>query len=262
MIEIKKLEGKSNPKLAKKIARYLIEDKFTYEQYHEYRDEFHAIHEAFLSFLKTDLTMASIVRVFAVLEVVLDVLETQKAVNMIKSTKSVMSLFDSFAKAYRKSEYGKYTYLILKLILNHWLLENGYSLLIFYPSFTKGLEHLISEAADDESIVSLLMSFYHESYVRNTVYPVETMESVIKKLLSVKETLELQHGIIKISMFGSYTKGTQNEFSDVDLFIKAKTTLSEFEIEAINTFLSQIIGIRVNVALDDDFVHYQMVEVY
>ena len=47
MDEIKKLKGPMNPKLSRKIARYLVEDKFTYEQYHEQSQEFKKIHNIF-----------------------------------------------------------------------------------------------------------------------------------------------------------------------------------------------------------------------
>lgn len=262
MNEIKKLKGPMNPKLARKIARYLVEDKFTYEQYHEQSEEFKKIHNSFAEFLSLDMNIVTINSVLKILEIEIEKNMIELALSSVKNIKEVMSLFELFVESYKENRFGEQTLLIFKLIINHWLHKNGYSLMIIYPSFTKELANLVKYGGDIAVMKKLVASFYIESYVRNTVVKVKTQEEIIKEINKVKDVLKLQYGINKLEIFGSYAKGKQNEFSDLDLLVETKSELNEYEMNAINDYLSVILELKVNIAVQSDFVHDEMVKVF
>ena len=262
MKEIKKLKGPMNPKLARKIARYLVEDKFTYEQYHEQSEEFKKIHNSFVEFLALDMNIVTINSVLKVLEIEIEKNMIELALASVKNIKEVMELFELFVESYKESRFGEQTLLVFKLIMNHWLFKNGYSLLIIYPSFTKELANLVKYGGDIAVMKRLVTSFYIESYVRNTIVKVRSQEEIIIEIKKIKDVLVLQYGINKLEIFGSYAKGTQNEFSDLDLLIETKDDLNEFEIYAMNDYLSVILELKVNIAVQSDFVHDEMVKVF
>jgi len=58
---------------------------------------------------------------------------------------------------------------------------------------------------------------------------------ILSSLRSYKEEHSKEYGIEKIGIFGSYAKGSANEDSDIDIFIKLKHSnlflLSKFRIE-------------------------------
>ncbi len=262
MNEIKKLKGPMNPKLARKIARYLVEDKFTYEQYHEQSEEFKKIHNSFVEFLALDMNIVTFNSVLKALEIEIEKNMIELALASVKNIKEVMELFELFVESYKESRFGEQTLLVFKLIMNHWLFKNGYSLLIIYPSFTKELANLVKYGGDIAVMKRLVTSFYIESYVRNTIVKVRSQEEIIKEIKKIKDVLVLQYGINKLEIFGSYAKGTQNEFSDLDLLIETKDDLNEFEIYAMNDYLSVILELKVNIAVQSDFVHDEMVKVF
>lgn len=262
MNEIKKLKGPMSPKLARKIARYLVEDKFTYEQYHEQSEEFKKIHNSFVEFLALDMNIVTINSVLKALEIEIEKNMIELALASVKNIKEVMELFELFVESYKESRFGEQTLLVFKLIMNHWLFKNGYSLLIIYPSFTKELANLVKYGGDIAVMKRLVTSFYIESYVRNTVVKVKTQEEIIKEISKVKDVLKLQYGINELEIFGSYAKETQNEFSDLDLLVETKSELNEFEIYAMNDYLSVILELKVNIAVQSDFVHDEMVKVF
>lgn len=262
MNEIKKLKGPMNPKLARKIARYLVEDKFTYEQYHEQSQEFKKIHNIFMEFLELDMNIITINSVLKVLEIEVEENMIGLALDSVKNIKEVMQLFELFVESYKESRFGEQTLLLFKLIMNHWLYKNGYSLMIIYPSFTKELKNLVEYGGDIAVMKRLVASFYIESYVRNTVVKVKTQEEIIKEINKVKDVLKLQYGINKLEIFGSYAKETQNEFSDLDLLVETKSELNEFEMNAINDYLSVTLELKVNVTGKSDFIHDKTLRVF
>lgn len=262
MNEIKKLKGPMNPKLARKIARYLVEDKFTYEQYHEQGEEFKKIHNSFLEFLTLDMNVVTINSVLKVLDIEIEKNNIELALESVKNIKEVMSLFELFVESYKENRFGEQTLLLFKLIMNHWLFKNGYSLMIIYPSFTKELKNLVDYGGDIAVMKRLVSSFYLESHVRNTIFKVRSQDEIIKEINKVKDVLILQYGIMKLDIFGSYANNTQNEFSDLDLFIETKEVLNDFEVMAINDHLSAIFELKVNIAVKNDFIHDKILEVF
>lgn len=78
-----------------------------------------------------------------------------------------------------------------------------------------------------------------------------TSVEVLDYLRSHKEELKKEFGVVKIGLFGSYSRNEQNENSDIDIAIeieKAKKSLSNFF--AIKRTLEKHFGKKVDLGIE------------
>ncbi|MBC8314568.1 MAG: nucleotidyltransferase family protein [Bacteroidales bacterium] len=59
----------------------------------------------------------------------------------------------------------------------------------------------------------------------------------------------------KIGIFGSYARGEQRDFSDIDLLVKFKSTISLFQLVRIERELSEQLGIKVDLVTEPSIRH-------
>ncbi|MHA1401861.1 MAG: nucleotidyltransferase family protein [Candidatus Heimdallarchaeaceae archaeon] len=72
--------------------------------------------------------------------------------------------------------------------------------------------------------------------------------SEIKDILSKhKNYLKEKYGVIKVEIFGSFVRGEQKSISDVDIVVEFEKTVSLLKIVSLENYLSDIIGIKVDV---------------
>jgi len=168
--------------------------------------------------------------------------------------REVDELIKFFVKSYIDVIYDNNTVLLLKLLANHWLLQNGYSMIIFYPSYLRGFDQLIADGADTSLLEKMIRNFYQDTYYKNNIGLVKTMEEFSTQLKSIKGVLNNQFGIVKLSIFGSYAKNRQCEYSDLDLLIEIKEEMGSYHLQSLDDFLSAILGITVNSVTDGAFI--------
>lgn len=78
-----------------------------------------------------------------------------------------------------------------------------------------------------------------------------TKEQILEYLKSNKDDLNKRFGVVKIGLFGSYTRGEQNENSDIDIAIeiaKEKKSLGNFF--AIKRELEEHFGKKVDLGIE------------
>ena len=55
----------------------------------------------------------------------------------------------------------------------------------------------------------------------------------------------------KIGIFGSYSRNQQNKESDLDLLVKFKNNISLFRLSEIETELSELLGVKVDLITEN-----------
>jgi predicted nucleotidyltransferase len=253
-MKISKLNGPLNPKIIRKNTKYIIIDKFPDEQIYEESVEFIDMQIAYMDFLNSVLDNTSLLELLNYLNVHVELEIIDKAISSISKTCDVDELIEYFVKSYVDLVYGANTALLLKLLVNHWLLNNGYSMIIFYPSYLRGFDQLIAEGADNGLLKKMVQNFYRDTYYKNNVSPIKTLEDITSHLLSMKMVLNNQFGILKLSIFGSYAKNKQCEYSDLDLVIQTKEEMGSFQLQSIDDYLTATLGIIVNSVTDGTFI--------
>jgi len=73
-----------------------------------------------------------------------------------------------------------------------------------------------------------------------------TKEHILALLHTYKKEHQVEYGIEKIGLFGSYAKGTATEQSDVDVFISLKNT-NLFLLSRIRIELEELIGLPTDI---------------
>lgn len=79
----------------------------------------------------------------------------------------------------------------------------------------------------------------------------KTKEEILKILKDELPHLKEKYGIRKIGLFGSYSRGEQNIESDVDLLVQFERPIGFFKFIAIENYLSDRIGLKVELVTED-----------
>ena len=77
-----------------------------------------------------------------------------------------------------------------------------------------------------------------------------TQKTILNFLKSHKSELELEYGLTKIGLFGSYAKNTSHQDSDIDIVIEAKKH-DFFLREDLKEYLESVFGISVDIGYID-----------
>jgi len=62
-----------------------------------------------------------------------------------------------------------------------------------------------------------------------------------------KNNLKEKYGIIELGIFGSYVRDAQKDSSDVDILVEFEKPVSLLKIVSLENYLSDLIGIKVDV---------------
>jgi len=62
-----------------------------------------------------------------------------------------------------------------------------------------------------------------------------------------KNNLQEKYGVTELGIFGSYVRDVQKESSDVDILVEFVRPISLLQIVSLENYLSDIIGIKVDV---------------
>ena len=262
MDEIEKLKGPLNPKLMKLITRYLSGDRFNFLDYYEESKDFINSYKLLEKFIMEDISLENFNQLITSLNIKESTNNIKSALNDYESFKNIAELFDFLSETYISKKYQKNTFLILKLISNHWLYKNGYSLYTIYLSFEKNLIKLKDSSNDFFIVRKLFVDYYKDSHLRNTVRKVRSTKVIKNEIIFLKDKLLFLYGVVRVKLFGSYAKGTQTKFSDLDLFVETNELLTNAKVEAINSFLSAYLKVKVNIVSELNFIHYDLLEVY
>jgi predicted nucleotidyltransferase len=258
MIEIEKLKNEMNPNLSKRVVCYLSENIFTYNDILVDNELFKLAHLAFMEILKNNLSFARFKFLLILLKEEIEEETLEEMIDEMKSVENVEQLFDKVLRLLKEYNSLSNYDIIIKVLVNHFMYNHGYSLVVFYPFYIGVLNYHIANGMEDDGIKSLLTTIYNQSYQLNTIYEIKTTDEIVRIICSVQDVLEHQVFVSHLYLFGSYCLGTQTKFSDVDIYIEPIVD----NIVSINDFLTTVLGIKVNVSLEKDFITYKMIEVF
>ncbi len=139
-----------------------------------------------------------------------------------------------------------------KIIHNFIQIKKGLIPTIIYHFQTKRIINLVEENEIDGAILEL-NNAYRRTCHFNKKHELIPLEVIKKKINELKEILVTKYGVQIIYTYGSYSKGTFNEYSDLDLFIqvngeKRKDPNNKY---LLLDFLEEQLGISVDGQVDD-----------
>ena len=74
-----------------------------------------------------------------------------------------------------------------------------------------------------------------------------TKNEIIKKLVTLRETLSEKHKVKSIGVFGSVIRGEQREDSDIDVLVEFKDDADIFDLMGLELFLQEEFDQKVDV---------------
>jgi predicted nucleotidyltransferase len=77
----------------------------------------------------------------------------------------------------------------------------------------------------------------------------KNIEDIKQRLAALKDTIHRDYGVSNIEVFGSYVRGEQRENSDLDVLVEYDRVVSLLDVVGLEIFLSETIGIKVDVVL-------------
>jgi len=69
-------------------------------------------------------------------------------------------------------------------------------------------------------------------------------------LKSYMDQLKEEYQIARLGMFGSYVRNEQTPASDLDLLVTFKTSPSLFKFIALENYLSDLLGVKVDLVME------------
>ncbi|MCH5180968.1 MAG: nucleotidyltransferase domain-containing protein [Erysipelotrichales bacterium] len=139
-----------------------------------------------------------------------------------------------------------------KIIHNFIQIKHGLVPTILYHFQTNRLIKLVEENEIEGAILEIKNAYQRTRHF-NTKHALIPVEAIIDKINKLRDILTTKYGVQVIYMYGSYSKGTYNEYSDLDLFIKV-TSKKRKDIEnkhLLLDFLEEQIGISIDGQVDD-----------
>jgi len=76
------------------------------------------------------------------------------------------------------------------------------------------------------------------------------------KIKRIEPILRKEFQVKKIGVFGSYSRGEQRKTSDVDILVEFYVAPSLLKFIAMENYLSEILGIKVDLVMKKSLKHY------
>lgn len=262
MNDLYKLKGDLNPRLIKNLTLYLVEEKFTYDDLINNTSLFSKTEKTIIQFLNNELSFESVGSVFEIIGCKLNLITYDKQKNIFEKIDFFEKFVENFIIAAKQSFLDKDGFILLHLLSNHWLYNNGFSLMVFNPYIIVNIKEMIDKNVQSEFLRQTIFRYYLYSLAKNKKNIFLPTDDVVNKLIAVKDVLKLQYKVNKLFIYGSYSRNQQTEYSDLDVLIESDKDMSIAEAIAIKDFLRTILKIKVDIAIDDSFIKGNLLEVF
>lgn len=95
-----------------------------------------------------------------------------------------------------------------------------------------------------------------DKQLRNPVHRMKTLENLQALLREELPYLREHYHVDRIGIFGSYVRGEQTAESDLDVLVAYSETPTLFEIARLQHYLEDLLGVKVDVALQEGLKQY------
>lgn len=236
-----------NQKIDARFIRYLSHDKpFSYEAVKDENSTFYSVLNAFLVFKEVPLTQASIDGMYQALAnkslTISDAL-----IEKCRNAKIISQMITCFVEIIQSELFLDQTAEMAKIIFNWMLINQKYCPVIFYPSLSKRIIEAIHAGAEATQLEALFNHAYSNTVHKlNRKQKTKTQDEVKKCILEHKDMLENLYGITSIGLFGSFARGDQHAYSDIDIWIKSGNRISYTDRFLIKKLLETMLDAHVD----------------
>lgn len=136
------------------------------------------------------------------------------------------------------------------LIFNAIIKKHDYIPIIFTKDYIMFLKQLINKKISTSSLKDILSIYEDLSIKYNKRYKKISKEDLIKIIKGSKEYLINNFDIKKVWLYGSFVRGEETEYSDIDLYVEFSKDKTEYEIEQVQNYFVLILGRSVDMLIE------------
>jgi len=180
---------------------------------------------------------------------------TQKLLEEIVDNFSINKVSDiaeiSFIKILKSGAFGnKWNGCMAKIVHNFILIKNGFLPTIIYAYQMKIIKRLIKEGEEEGAIIELKKA-YERTNKFNTKHVLIPYEEIVEKIKNKKEELKERYGVESVYVYGSYARREENEYSDLDLYIKLSKQKRKDKTNKrrIANYLEKELGLMIDIKI-------------
>lgn len=258
-----------NPKIDYLICKYLLNTKIEIQDEQLWKDIYFYENctnneeqcfmlkakkvQAYIKNEKTDFNLVNIIHCYK------SIIDDCYKVNpkVIEKTKNIIEMFKNnysadlaaivFIYVLENKVFDHYNAEMAKIIHNFIQLKRGYVPAIIYYFQTDKVIQLIQKKEIDGAILEVKKCYIRTKHF-NTFHRLIFLEEIITKLNKERNYLKDKFKVQELYIYGSYSKKTYNEYSDLDLLIKVYFD-SEYAYQTrfkIFDYLEKQIGIEID----------------
>jgi predicted nucleotidyltransferase len=164
---------------------------------------------------------------------------------------------DRFLKIFRMSVmnplFKDYEVEMAKILSNYALICNGLPPIIMYCYSSESMARIIRYGGTDQELGKTLSLLTKRTNRFNRSHEVIPLSEVQKGLCIIQDDLISDYGIKHLSIFGSYARGEQDKYSDLDVVCEVRKDFRSIANlrEKIALKIKGAVGMDVDVMIDD-----------
>lgn len=167
------------------------------------------------------------------------------------------SWIDSFVKIFKLSVliqcFRGYEIEMAKLLSNYRLIKANDRPIIMYCYSSQKMANIARTNGDYEKMKKIFKFLIKRTNKFNQCHDLIELDDIKKILMDLKNDLMTKFGITYLGIFGSYSRGEQNEYSDLDILCKVRDDFKNISNlkDEIASFIKDAVSIDVDVMIDD-----------
>lgn len=140
-----------------------------------------------------------------------------------------------------------------KLFSNYSLIVNHLPPVIMYCYSSEKMANIIRSGGDEEQLRKIMSLLIKRTNKFNKSHKVVPLVEIQQSIYEIQEELKNDYGITHLGIFGSYSRGEQNKFSDLDIVCEVRKDFQNIGNlrEMIAARIKEVTGIDVDVMIND-----------
>lgn len=159
-----------------------------------------------------------------------------------------------FNRIVKNEPFSEFNEIIAVLIFNKLLKSAGYIPQIFSKTHLKFLVDMIKKGISDKSLLYLISVYESLSDLYSKSYLPLNKEEIVERIIALKEKLISCFKVKTLWLYGSFQKGNQTKYSDIDLLVEFSAPISNIDFVELKTIIENELGRRIDL---QDIVNVQ-----